>query len=397
MSGLARYREFLRTPYAATLLGGSILARLPVVMASLGLILLVRDVGGSYAEAGAVAAAYTVGIAVGLPYSGRRVDRVGPYRVLVPRAVLYPCLLGGTAILAILDAPPLALMPFAAAAGLSVAPVASSLRTLWSRLGDHVRQTAYALEAALQEVLFVVGPLAVAALASIETTLGIATTCALALLATLGFARLEPVRTSPGEWVEGGGRLGALALPGIRAVVLISLSIGLAFGGTELAIVAFADEEGNRALGGVVLAAFAAGSLVGGLVTGLRPTADQPRRVLVSLAVFSALLALPLLANSVWVLTAIIFVVGVPIAPLTAASYGVIADLSAGASIAEAFAWLSTAVMTGVAAGTVAGGLLVDVSGPDASFLLGVFAGVLALGIALTFRGSLRSETLAVA
>lgn len=392
MTGLVRYGAFLRTPHAAAMLGWSILARLPVGMAGLGLILLVRHAGGSYGEAGAVTAAYAAAVAVGAPYAGRRVDRLGGFRVLLPRAFLYPAFLGGTAVLAVAGAPPLALLPFAAAAGLAMPPIAASLRTLWSTvLSGDVTQTAYALEASLQELLFVAGPLAVAALAALTPPLGIAGACAIALVGTLGFARLAPVRSSRGGAIGGGRRFGALALPGIRTIVVLATCMGLAFGSTEIAVVAFADEEGNRALGGVVLAAWAAGSLVGGFVTGLRPTRDEPRRVLLAAAALAMLLSLPPLAGSVGTLALLLFVAGLPIAPLVAAAYGVIAAVAAGGSVAEAFAWLSTAVTTGVAAGTVIGGWLVDAESVRASFLLAAGAAAATFVVGLALRNSLRA------
>ena len=395
MAGLARYGEFFRTPHAAAMLGWSIAARLPVGMVGLGLILLVRDAGGTYAEAGAVTAAYAVAVAAGAPYAGRRVDRVGARRVLVPRAVLFPLLLGGTGASAVLGAPPLALLPLAAAAGLALPPVAASLRTLWSALPGDLAQTAYALEASLQELLFVAGPLAVAALATVAPVLGIAGAALAALVGTLGYVRLAPVRSSAGA--TGAPRFGALAVAGIRAVVLLATCMGLAFGAAEIGVAAFAEERGNRALAGLVLAAFAGGSLVGGFLVGLRPTRDQPRRLLLSAVMLAALLGLPLLAGSVGVLAVLLFLAGLPIAPLIAAAYGVIAAIAADGSFAEAFAWFSTAVTTGVAAGTVAGGWLVDAGSSRAAFAFAVGAATAASVVGIAFRRSLQTRPAAVA
>ncbi len=390
MAGRTSYGTLLRTPHVAAMLGWSIVARLPVGMAGLGLILLVRGTGGSYAEAGGVTAAYAVAVAAGAPYAGRRVDRRGARRVLLPRAFLYSACLGGTALLAVLGVSPLALVPVAAAAGLALPPVGSALRTLWSTvLSGTMSQTAYALEAAFQELIFVAGPLVVAILAAVTPGLGIAGAGVIALLGTLCFARLAPVRASVGAQAVNAPRLGALAVPGIRTIVLIGTCMGLAFGGAEIATAAFAEEQGNRALAGVVLAAFAGGSLVGGLVTGLRPTDDQPRRLLGSAALLAVLLGLPLLAGSVGSLAALMFLAGVPIAPLVASAYGVIAAIAAAGTFAEAFAWLSTAVTTGLAAGTVSGGWLVDRDGSHASFLLGVGAAAAAFAGALAFRHTL--------
>ena len=397
MAGLARYGEFFRTPHAAAMLGWSIAARLPVGMVGLGLILLVRDAGGTYAEAGAVTAAYAVAVAAGAPYAGRRVDRVGARRVLVPRAVLFPLLLGATGASAVLGAPPVALLPLAAAAGLALPPVAASLRTLWSALPGDLAQTAYALEASLQELLFVAGPLAVAALATVAPVLGIAGAALAALVGTLGYVRLAPVRSSAGAGGTGAPRFGALAVAGIRAVVLLATCMGLAFGAAEIGVAAFAEERGNRALAGLVLAAFAGGSLVGGFLVGLRPTRDQPRRLLLSAVMLAALLGLPLLAGSVGVLAVLLFLAGLPIAPLIAAAYGVIAAIAADGSFAEAFAWFSTAVTTGVAAGTVAGGWLVDAGSSRAAFAFAVGAATAASVVGIAFRRSLQTRPVAVA
>jgi MFS family permease len=390
VTGLARYGAFLRVPHVAAMLGWSIAARLPVGMCGLGLILLVRGAGGSYAEAGAITAAYAAAVAIGAPYAGRRVDRRGARRVLLPRAFLYPACLGGTAFLAVAGAPPLVLVPVAAAAGLALPPVAASLRTLWSTLlpGD-MSQTAFALEAAFQELIFVIGPLAVAALAAVTPSLGIVGAAVVALVGTLAFARLAPVRATIGSEGHEAHRLGALAVPGIRTIVVLSACMGTAFGGAEIAIAAFAEEHGNRSLAGVAFATFAGGSLVGGLVTGLRPTRDRVRRLLVSAALLALLLALPLLAGSVAALAALMFLAGIPIAPLIASAYGVIAAIAAEGAFAESFAWLSTAVTTGVAVGTVAGGWLVDADGSRASFLLGVGAASAAFLAGLAFRRTL--------
>ena len=214
----------------------------------------------------------------------------------------------------------------------------------------------------------------------------------MALVGTLCFARLAPVRESVGSDGATAPRLGALAMPGLRTIVLLSRCMGVAFGGAEIGIAAFAEEQGSRPLAGIVFATFAGGSLVGGFVTGLRPTDDQPRRLLVSAAVLAAFLGLPLLASSVGTLAALMFLAGIPIAPLIAASYGVIAAIAAEGTFAESFAWLSTAVTTGVAGGTAFGGWLVDAHGSRAAFLLGVGAASAAFLAGLAFRNTLRPD-----
>ena len=88
--GVARYRELFANDHAASLFVWSIVARLPTGMAALALVLLVRGEGASYGEAGLVAAAYGIAVAIGAPYGGRQVDRRGARLVLRRRMIVYP-------------------------------------------------------------------------------------------------------------------------------------------------------------------------------------------------------------------------------------------------------------------------------------------------------------------
>ena len=279
--GVARYRELFANQNAAALLGWSIVARLPVGMAGLSLVLLVRGSGAGYGEAGLVAAAYAIAIAIGSPYGGRRVDRLGAWPVLRRRMVIFPLLLGLVAVLGGLEAPVPAIAVVAAAAGLTLPPVSSVLRSIWPTVaGVDGARTAYALDAALQEVIFVGGPLLVAVLATFGPVTAVAGAAVIGGVGTFAFARLPPVRAAGPAEVTHSSRFGALSAVGVRTIAVLCLCLGLGFGAAEIAIPAFAEAEGNRALAGVVLAGFSSGSLVGGLVAGLRPSSDERRRII---------------------------------------------------------------------------------------------------------------------
>ena len=73
----------LSTPGAKALLGSSILARLPLAMFSLALLVHAQRLTGSFAVAGMVSGAYAIAGAVSAPLLGRLVDRGGQTRVLV--------------------------------------------------------------------------------------------------------------------------------------------------------------------------------------------------------------------------------------------------------------------------------------------------------------------------
>ena len=370
--GLARYRALFANDHAAALFLWSIVARLPLGMAGLALVLLVRDAGGDYAEAGLVAAAYGVAIAIGAPYAGRQVDRRGPRVVLFRRMIVYPALFGLVAVLGELDAPMPLIAVAAAASGLTIAPVSSALRSIWPEVAGHDgASTAYSLDAALQEMIWVGGPLIVAVLAAIDPVAAVAGVAVIAGVGTLVFSRIPPVHEAGPAEVRHSSRLGALSAVGVRTIALLAIWLGLGFGSLEIAVPAFADTEGNRALAGIGLAGFAAGSLVGGLLAGLRPPSDERRRIVVGTFVLAALMVLPLAASSIAEMTLLLFVAGLPIAPVVAAVYGQVGRVAAEGSVAEAFSWFGTAISIGIATGSLAGGALIDAGSWRWSALLG--------------------------
>ncbi len=390
MSDAHPYRELLGRPHAKPLVGWSLVGRLPLGMTSLALLLLVRGEGQSYGAAGLVVAVYAVALGLGAPIAGRQVDRFGPTRVLQVRVVLFVAFLAAVIALALVDAGIGPIAGAAALAGLSMPPLSSTVRVVWPRLArDELRSTAYALEAALQEVHFVVAPLVAAGLAAIEPVAAVAGSAVASLVGTTLVARLPPVRETPPSRAGGAGPLGALGSPGVRTVVVYATIVGVALGAVELAMPALAEEHGARELGGIALAFFSAGSLLGGLVAGLRPGATVLRRFVGgAFVVAGAMLALQL-AVSVPTLCALAFVAGLPIAPTVAALYTLIDRSAREGTVAEAFAWFGTAISVGIATGSAIGGILVDERGVRWSFALGAAVALAGAVLAWARRGTL--------
>ena len=384
--GAGRYVALLRAPHVGALLGWGMVARLPLGMTPLALLLVVRGEGGSYAAAGAVAAAYAVALGAGAPIAGRQVDRRGQAHVLVPRAIVHPCLLATVGGLALIGVPTLALAAAAAAAGATFPPVASSVRTLLpSLVPSELRATGFALEASLQEVFFVGGPLFVALLATIHPVAALAGAAVAVGLGTLALVRVPPVRDTRPDHGPGHTRSGALTAVGVRTILLLASFMGLSFGIVEVAMPAFAEQHGSRPLAGLALASFSAGSLLGGLIAGLRPAKDAKRQLIVFAWLLPVGLALPLIATSIPAMCGLLFLAGLPIAPLVTAAYGLVERVAPPGSHAETFAWIGTAVMCGVAGGTAVGGWMVDAHGVRSAILVGV--GTIAVGaVVVTLR-----------
>jgi MFS family permease len=77
-------RELRRTFLA------SVIARLPIGVTGLAILLLVQTSSDSFARGGAAAAFYVIGLAAIAPALGRGIDRYGPRRLLLASGVLFP-------------------------------------------------------------------------------------------------------------------------------------------------------------------------------------------------------------------------------------------------------------------------------------------------------------------
>jgi MFS family permease len=394
-SGLGRYAALFRAPSVGQVVIAGLLARLPMGMVPIAAVLLVRGAGHSYAVVGGVVAALSVASAAAAPVIGRLVDRVGQSRVLIPLGVLFPVFL----ILLVwsasrhASAPVLAL--FAAGSGATLPPIGACIRTIWpSMLPAHgLRETAYALEAWLQELSFVVGPVLVAGIAAVTSaSVAMLVAGALGLVGTLWFSLTPPVLAVSGHRNEGiRSRVGALGSPGVRTVICACLALGCAFGLVEVTLPAFAEVHATRAQGGIALACFASGSLIGGIWSGTRAAPLRPDlRFGFMLGALGIGLLPPLLAPSVPVICALMVIAGIPIAPAFASSYGLVDRLAVPGTTTEAFSWLSTAIVTGVSLGTAVGGIVIEHAGVTWSFALAPPFALAAALVVLGLRATLR-------
>jgi MFS family permease len=362
-AGLRRYADVLRAPGVGRVVSAALLGRLPGGMAPLATVLLLRAEGRSYAVAGVVVAASSLASAIGWPLWGRLADRVGQTQVLLPLGIVYPAAFAALALLATQGAPVVALMACSALAGATLPPLGACMRALWPSLleGQGLRDTAYALESWLQELFFIFGPLITAAVAVVATPwAAVLTASAFAAVGTLWFALLPAVRAverSP----HPPSRAGALGSAAVRAVMLSTFLMGVAFGVVEVAMPAFGEAHGSRAQGGFALSCFALGSLLGGLWVGTRPPSrGLGVRFALALGALAVALVPPLLAPSILVMCALMLIAGMPIAPAFAASYGLIDELAVPGTTTEAFALLGTAIVSGLSLGTSLCGVAIE-------------------------------------
>jgi predicted MFS family arabinose efflux permease len=282
-------------------------------------------------------------------------------------------------------------------AGACQPPLAACIRALWPSLlrTPDLRDTAYALEAALQELFFVAGPLLVAVIvAFVSPGAAVVATALAALGGALAFATAPASRGARGL-AAGTGRtrgLGALQVPGVRTILLVGVAMGCVFGALEIGAPAFAEERGGREAGGIVLATVSLGSLLGGLWAGSRTARSPQRRYRASLVAFALALPLLLLADSVLALALLGLLAGLPIAPAFGAAYGLIDDLAPQGTRTEAFALKSTSIVAGVAVGTALAGVGIAQTDATAALVVAATAGALALLTVLAGRRTLAPD-----
>jgi MFS family permease len=393
---LTRYAAVLRGRGTAAPLVASIVGRLGLGMTSLGLLLLVRETSGSYAAAGLVTGAYALAFGVFGPSRARAADRRGPVPALLLTALVHPVVLGVLVALSVAGAPTWALLLPAVLGGATVPPHGPVMRALWgSLLEGPLRATAYSLESVVVELCFVIGPLLTALLAAtFHPGAAVLAAAGLALLGALAMVSTGTVRAVVPHDVPRADRIGPLASPAVRALLLTVAGIGMGFGAVEVAMPAFVEGEGARpAAAGVLLAVWAAGSIVGGLVYGgLHLRTPHRRQLPVLVAALAVGTVLPLLAVGPVSMGVALFAYGLAIAPFSACNSVLLGAAAPPGTATEAFAWNSSMIFGGAALGSAAAGLLVDRAGPTAGLAVTTLAGVLSLGAAVSGVARLRGS-----
>lgn len=417
----AIYRELLRVVPVRRLLLVGMIARFPHSAAGVLLTLhVVQTLDRGYAEAGAVAAVMTIGIAVGAPWRGRRVDLAGLRRALIPSVVAEAVIWS--------VAPHLPyewLLVAALVGGVFTLPVFSVVRqSLGVLVSGDSRRTAFTLDAVSTEVIFMGGPALGAVLATqISTVVGLTVVGLSTAVAGLFLMWFNPptrstqpgaVSGSPSAVVDDEAALEAMVasapahvneasaelLPGARpargarararvarsfawvtipvvVVMIVAAGAGLVLAGTDVGIIAVL-EDNNRAFElGWVFLAWCAASVLGGLIYGAM---HRPLSPLILLLLMS-LLTIPMgFADSTPALALLSIAPGLLCAPVLSAASERIAHLVEEDRRGEAMGWYGSALTSGVALGAPLAGLLIDSVGPWGGF---VAVGSAAAGLSL--------------
>lgn len=363
-AGKTSYWDVLRLPQARRAFIPTVWGKLSLSMASLALLLLVQTETGDFALSGAVAAGFGIGNVVAAPFRARCVDYWGPRKVLPWLAAGYA--VGLTAVVAavMFSVPELMTVVLGGLAGVFPPPLGAVMRGVWTRVSptEGVRVRAYSLDAVVEELIFIGGPLVVGALVLLPSgpMIAVVASAGIGLLGTLGLASAplpEPDRTvqRASGWR---GWAGVLRHARMWPVLLTLVSVGIVLGAVEVLSTAYAHHAGNAALAGALVASTAFGSAVGGLLYGTR--AWRSRKL--TRLLFLAMGACTCLAAAAWLgnlmaLLAVFAVAGLFIAPAMVTGYLASDEAVVPAERTEASTLINTAVNLSAAAALGLGGM----------------------------------------
>ncbi len=402
-TGVRAYGRLLRHGPASRPFVSAAVARLTLAMIPLGILVLVEQVRQGYAIAGVVAGAYALGAAVGTPLWGRLMDRFGQIAVLLPTAVTSAALLVVLALATTGGAPDQALVAIAAGVGLSYPAISPALRSTFRIVfpDQQARRVAFALDATSVELAFVCGPLLLSGLLlpgipllPLLVTAGLLGGGGVAYCTT-GVARrasaaVQRAASGHDPTTMGAGPRTALASTGVAAVLVVMLMVSVGFGQLDTSLAATSDFAlGGTEQVGILFAAIAGGSTVGGLWFGARSWPfDERRAVPVLLGLFGLFLAVlaALLSPgtvSLPILLPVLFLTGLTIAPALIMQQSLLDHLAPANRLNEAQAFLSASNTSGAAVGTAIAGIVIDTAGLSWSFAGAALGVLLAAGVAV--------------
>ena len=387
---LAPYRRIF-TPATALFSLTGLVARLPISMMGLGIVLLAEHETGSYAFAGAVSATALIAGAVFAVVQGRLLDRLGQGRVLPLLITVWGVGLAAAMLSLTADWPVWTTYALAAVAGAAFPSVGTCVRARWSHcLKDDPSRlhTAFSFEAVGDETVFLLGPIIVTMLAtSVHPVAGLGAALGFGLAGTYVFSGLRatepPVHLAPAA----GGERPSMPWLAIGTLTVLTFALGVLFGAAEVSTVAFSEEEGRQSAAGFLLALWALGSLVAGLISGAISWRQGPlvRMRWGALGMATAMAPL-VLVPSIPLMGLVLLIGGFAISPTLIAAMSLAEQVLPTARLTEGMMLLQTGVALGLAPGAALAGVVIETSGASAAYLVSFGGGLLALAAALATR-----------
>jgi MFS family permease len=405
------YAEIFRIPGTWRFSAAGFIGRMQMSMYGLGVVLLVAVGTGRYGIAGAVAATGSLGSAVGAPQMAKLADRRGQRAVLRPLVAVFAVAVAALIIAVQLHAPDWVLFIPAIVSGMAMPSLGSMVRARWTNLLADSPQlhTAFSFESVADEVVFVLGPVAVTVLATeVLPAAGLLVATVACVAGVLWFVaqrateppvmlraeadRAEADRAEADR--AGSARPGRRGTAASALIVLVPVYwfLGAMFVSVDLSTVAFAQHFGYKAVAGLILGTYALGSATGGLWYGSRSwRSPVERRFAITLALTATGVATFWFQPNLLTLVPVIYLSGLTIAPTLIAGFSLVQAQARPGRGTEALTWLSTGIAVGVATGSSVVGFVIDAHGARWGYVVAASCGAASAAICLAGLRRLRA------
>lgn len=409
------YRELFSIPGAKAFCISGAIARLPISMMSLGIILALNHLYGDWTVAGVMSAAYILAVAAVTPFYARLFDRFGQRRVggivlgvQVASMLVFACA-------ALWHVSLVVLFVLAVVMGLTQFSFGALVRTRWAYAlrgsnHEHELNTAYALESAIDEVVFILGPILAAFLAtSVHPVSQLFVPTVACAAGGAVFFSLKDTQPPVVEVVEvaaashddldvraavDGPKRNSAPVVGVRpssaveedtltvhqlqvrvpkhrnvmryggvlSLMLIFVVFNMSFSAFDLSVTAMMKDIGMQWLLGIQLAMFAVGSCIGGLLFGVRELTGSNWRQMVE---FLALLTvgyvlIRLFMDNLIMLGLLSALSGLCVSPVFATGNLIVKKSIPSRQLTEGLSWLTTAGQIGGSLGSIVAGVVLD-------------------------------------
>ena len=385
---LSTYRELFQLPGALRIASGGFIARMPIAMDAIAIILFVYSVDKRYSLAGALTAVAALTTVVSSPLWSKVADLRGqrfvlsiavPIRILAIIAFINLVLTGAPVWTWFLTI-------FIAEAG-SIS-MGSMTRRRWVHIiSDNDKQllaTSYAYESLIDEFIFIIGPIITTAIvAAIDPAAGLILGIVFLLVGVPLVA--SHTKSDPGvELHEGEGKQSSVMRNRDLQAIAIPLAIvGGCFSAVNICVVALTTEQGHKAYSGLLLGVWAIGGALSALVNGaIRWKISHGRRFIGYLAGMTLVaLTFPFIEN-LYILGFVLFLQGVCIAPLLPNGLPLVTHSVSPSQMTQAITLATAGIPLTGALSSFFAGQIIDLYGASTGFWLPFF--FLSLGLAST-------------
>jgi MFS family permease len=365
---MKRYRELLAMPHVVTLAIAAFPGRMGYSMIVLAIFFKTQQTTGSVATAGLTIGLYSLSGSISAGVRGYLIDRWGqtwPLMILVPSYAAMIIAFGSMQTKE-------SLLITAFLLGITAPPINLAVRPLWKGIvPDNFLRTAYALDTSMISFATVIGPAVVTLLSlSSRPGLGLGVTAALMLIGGLAVAATSVSR----NWIPEKKAQGQQKLWRDRAIQLLMFEgcfIGFGVGVFNVAVPAFATQEGVAQRVAWIFAAFGLANMIGGLLGGLVSKNLAPLSALLRAYVLWVIASIPIIFTYPdWTITVVGAAIGFIHGGFLVFYFEVLEAVRPHGTQASSIAWIWSIEGTFMAAGAALGGIVSEYYSPRAALAL---------------------------